>query len=219
LVITSAGIRDGKTTFAINLATSLTKAGKKILLIDGDLRKPDIQRLLNLPKGSRGLQDVILGKNFENVVDSMPSIGFDVLTADSRNATDAFELLSLPHVNKCLNTISAKYDHVIIDTPPILAFPDALLWAKIADGVILTSFAGHTEEQDLRETLERLAEIKVKVLGTILSSVRTNYSYNRYGYSYYANRRVAKSSRRKNNKTILLLPAKKNDKTPNDSKT
>ncbi|MHC4572161.1 MAG: GumC family protein [Planctomycetota bacterium] len=219
LVITSAGTRDGKTTFSINLATSLAKAGKKILLIDGDLRKPDIRWLLNLPKGSRGLQDVILGKNFENVVDSMPLRGFDVLTADSRNASDAFELLSLPHLSKCLNIISAKYDHVIIDTPPVLAFPDALLWAKIADGVILTSFAGQTEEQDLRETLERLAEINVKVLGTILSSVRTNYSYNRYGYSYYANRSVDKSSRRKNNKTALLLPAKKHNKTPNDSKT
>ncbi len=219
LVITSAGIRDGKTTFAINLATSLAKAGKKTLLIDGDLRKPDIRRLLNLPKGSRGLQDVLLGKNFESVVVSMPLVGFDVLTADSGNATDAFELLSLPDVSKYLNIISAKYDHVIIDTPPVLAFPDALLWAKIADGVILTSFAGHTEEQDLKETLERLTQIKVKVLGTILSSVRANYSYNRYGYSYYATQSKAKRGRRRSDKTMLLLPVKERDKTSDDSKS
>ena len=219
LVITSAGIREGKTTFAINLATSLAKSGKKILLIDGDLRKPDIRRLLNLPKGSRGLQDVLFGKNFESVVDSMPLVGFDVLTADSRNVSDAFELLSLPRLSKCLNIISAKYDHVIIDSPPVLAFPDALLWAKIADGVVLTSFAGHTEEQDLRETLERLAQIKVKVLGTILSSVRANYSYNRYGHSYYTNQSTAKRSRRKSDKTMLLLPVKERDKTSDDSKS
>lgn len=219
LVVTSAGIRDGKTTFAINLATSLAKAGKKTLLIDGDLRKPDIRRLLNLPKGSGGLQDVLLGKNFESVVDSMPLVGFDVLTADSRNVSDAFELLSLPDVSKYLNLISAKYDHVIIDTPPVLAFPDALLWAKIADGVILTSFAGHTEEQDLKETLERLAQIKVKVLGTILNSVRANYSYNRYGYSYYADQSTAKRSRRKSDETMLLLPVKERDKTSDDSKS
>jgi capsular exopolysaccharide synthesis family protein len=219
LVITSAGICEGKTTFAINLATSLAMAGKKVLLVDGDLRKPDIQRLLNLPEGSRGLQDVLLGKSFEDVVCSIPSGGFDVLTADSRNASDGFELLALPDVSKCLNQISAKYDHVIIDSPPVLAFPDALLWAKIADGVILTSFAGYTEEHDLREALGRLAQIKVRVLGTVLSNVRLGHSYYRYGYNYYANKTAAKNSRRKNNKTMLLLPAKEGDKTPDGSKT
>ena len=219
LVITSAGTREGKTTFAINLATSLARAGKKVLLVDGDLRKPDIRRLLNLPKDSRGLQDVLLGKSFENVVHSIPSEGFDVLTADSRNASDGFELLSLPDVSKYLNLISAKYDHVIIDSPPVLAFPDALLWAKIADGVILTSFAGYTEEQDLREAVGRLAQIKVKVLGTVLSNVRLGHSYYRYGYNYSANKAAAKNSRRKSGKTMLLLPAKEGDKTPDGSKS
>jgi succinoglycan biosynthesis transport protein ExoP len=216
LVITSAGSSEGKTTFAINLATSLAMAGKKVLLVDGDLRKPDIQRLLNLPKGSRGLQDVLLGKSFEDVVHSIPSGGFDVLMADSRNTSDDFELLSLPDVSKCLNLISTKYDNVIIDSPPVLAFPDALLWAKIADGVILTSFAGYTEEQDLRETLGRLAQIKVRVLGTVLSNVRLGHCYYRYDYNYYDNKAAAKNNRRKSNKTMLLLPAKDDEKTPSD---
>lgn len=219
LVITSAGTREGKTTFAINLATSLARAGKKVLLVDGDLRKPDIRRLLNIPKDSGGLRDVLLGKSFENVVYSIPSGGFDVLTADSRNTSDGFELLSLPDVSKYLNLISAKYDHVIIDTPPVLAFPDALLWAMMADGVILTSFAGYTEEQDLKETLGRLAEIKAKVLGTVLSNVRLGHSYYRYGYDYYANKAAAKNSRRKHGKTMLLLPANEGNKTPDGSES
>jgi len=219
LVITSAGTCDGKTTFAINLATSLAKAGKKVLLVDGDLRKPDIRRLLNLPKDSMGLQDVLLGESFENVVHPIPSGEFDVLTADSRNASDGFELLSLPDVSKYLNLISAKYDHVIIDTPPVLAFPDALILAKMADGVILTSFAGHTEEQDLRDTLKRLAQVKVKVLGTVLSNVRLGHSYYRYSYDYYAHKAVAKHNRRKSDKTMFLLPAKESNKTPDGSKS
>ena len=217
LVITSAGIREGKTTFSINLATSLARSGKKVLLIDGDLRKPDVRRLLNLPKDSGGLQDVLCGRKFENAVHFVPSAGFDVLTANSRNTSDIFEMLSPPQVGEYLNTISAKYDHVIIDTPPVLAFADALLWAKMADGVILTSFAGHTAEQDLRETLERLAQIKVKVLGTILHNVRVGYSYNRYGYSYYTDRAAARYGRRKNDKAVLLLP--EHDKVPDDPKS
>ena len=207
LVITSPGVRDGKTTFAINLATSLANAGKKVLLVDGDLRKPDIRWLLNLPKRTTGLQEVLTGKDFENVVHSTPVAGLDVLTADSRNVSDPCELLSQPHIGKYLNTIEKEYDHVIIDTSPVLAFPDALLWARMADGVILTSFSGHTEEQDLKETLERMAQVKVSVLGTILNSVHSSYSYNRYGYGYYSSRDSAKTTRRRNNKTMLLLPA------------
>ena len=208
LVITSAGMRDGKTTFAINLATSMARAGRKILLIDGDLRKPDIGNILNLPKESRGLQDVLFGKTFESVVDSVPSGEFDVLTADSRNKSDAFDLLSLPHVGKCLNVISAKYDHVIIDSPPVLAFPDALLWARLADGVILTSYAGQTADQDLRETLERLEQIGANVLGTILNNVHANYSYNRHCYGYYPNRGTTKRRHRKNRINMLAMSNK-----------
>jgi capsular exopolysaccharide synthesis family protein len=219
LVITSPGVRDGKTTFAINLATSLAKAGKKVLLIDGDLRKPDIRWLLNLPEDSVGLQDVLLGKSFENVARSTPLPGLDVLTADSRNLPASCEMLSRPYVSEYLNAVSEKYDHVIIDTPPVLAFPDALLWAKIADGVILTSFAGHTEERDLKETLERMAQVKVRVLGTVLNSVHTNYSYNRYGYGYYTGRTAAKTTRRKGNKIMLLLPVEQPDKNHDNAKS
>jgi len=219
LVITSAGMRDGKTTFAINLATSLAKAGKKVLLVDGDLRKPDIRRLLGLPRGSRGLQDMIWEKTVDDVVHSVASGGFDVLTADSRNSSDAFALLSLPHVREYLNIISARYDHVIIDTPPVMAFSDALVWAKMAEGVILTSLAGHTADRDLRETINRLERIGARVLGTILNSVPASYSYNRYGYSYYRSAKAGKGDHRRNKRNTLLLPVNKKNTKGSKSKS
>jgi len=198
MVVTSPGMREGKTTFAVNLATSMAESGLKILLIDGDLRKPDVARLLNLPEGSRGLQDVLCGVKFEQAVYSVAATGLDVLAADFTDATDAYEMLAQPATARIINVISRKYDHVIIDTPPVLGFPDALLWAKIGSAAILISYAGHTTMPDLREAKERLAQINVKVLGTVLSSVQAGHGYYRHGHSYYAQTRdSAKVSRRK----------------------
>jgi len=184
LVVTSPEIKEGKTTFAINLATSLSRSGKKVLLIDGDLRKPDIARLLKLPKASKGLQDVLLGREFNQAVYTIPSTGLDVLASDSHGGMDAYELIASPISRRRINELSEKYDHVIIDTPPVLVFPDALIWAKFGDAVILTSFAGKTTTPELREAKERLTRIDARVLGTVLSNVRVEQSYSRRGYGY-----------------------------------
>jgi polysaccharide biosynthesis transport protein len=195
LVVASPGMKEGKTTFAVNLAMSMAESGRKVLLIDGDLRKPDVARLLSLPKDTRGLQDLMSGIKFERAVFSVASTGLDVLAADFRDAADACELLSLPTTAQRINEISKNYDNVIIDTPPILAFPDAQIWAKIGDAVILTSFAGQTTLPELKEAKERMMQINARILGTVVSSVEAGHSYYRQDYVSYGKLPAGRNAR------------------------
>ena len=206
LVVTSPGSEEGKTTLAINLATNLAKTGKKVLLIDGDLRKPDIARLLNLSYKGNWLREMLLGTKFEEVVCSTSLAQLDVLASCSSRTPDIFKLIAQRRTAKLIDLISQKYDHVIIDSPPVLAVPDALLWGKMVDAVVLTSFAGQTEGPELRETLNRFALINVEVIGTVLNNVSLNYSYNSYGYGYYASNISDRNRKVKKLRNAVLLP-------------
>ena len=197
LVVTSPSMREGKTTFSVNLATSLAQAGSKVLLIDGDLRKPDVARLLNLPRGLKGLQEVLSGLQFEHAIYSLPDSRLDILAADFYDNADGYELLALNETAERINKISEKYDHVIIDTPPVLFFPDALMWARMGNAVVLTSLSGQTTLPELKEAKERLLQINAKVLGTVVSSVEVEHSYYHRTASYYAQSAKARRARKK----------------------
>jgi capsular exopolysaccharide synthesis family protein len=213
LVVTSAGTRDGKTTFSVNLATSLSRSGRKVLLIDGDLRKPDIGRLLNVPRDMRRLLDVLAGNIIDDSAIAIVSPGLHVLASDSQSTVDPYELLVLPSTVLLIEKLAKKYDHVIIDTPPVLAFPDALILARIAGSVILASFAGHTSGTDLKETKDRLAQINVRILGTVMGNVHLEHTYYRYGYHYYSQGGRPGTNSRRNSKDSLLF----SDKSKEDS--
>ncbi len=185
LVVTSPGMGEGKTTLSTNLALSLAQAGDKVLLIDGDLRKPDIARLLKLPECFWGLQDVLLGlRKWEEAIHTLPESGLQVMIADRRNNGQAIEQLSRPETADIIRQISQKYDHVIIDTPPVLAIPDALQWSRIADAVVISSLSGRSNRAELQETFQRLSQIHARILGNVLANVPFRHSYSRYGYGY-----------------------------------
>lgn len=214
IIITSSGVQEGKTTFSINIATSMAKSGKRVLLIDGDLRKPDIGKALKLPESRLGLQELISGKDFDEVVcrDCVP--GMDVLTAKAcvYDPSMACELLNRINKNNLIAPFENDYDHIIIDTPPVLAGPDALLWAKMTDGVIMTSYSGQTVRPDMKEAIKRLKNIDANILGSVLHSVETDYSYYRYGYDYYTTRRSKKAQKRDSNRPLLLSLDEDEDK-------
>ena len=206
LVITSPGPREGKTTLSINLAASLAKIGKNVLLIDGDLRKSDVAKLLKLPYANNGVREVLLGREFEKVVYVVPAAKFHVLTSNPCEPSKIYELITKRQTGEIINIISRKYDHIIIDSPPVLAVPDALLWAKISDAVILTSLADQTRSPDVRETLYRLAQIKVKVLGIVLNNVPYHYGYNPYRYGYRTSAGSTGANQNRTARKVILLP-------------
>ena len=210
IVVTSPGMADGKTTFSVNLATSFVRSGHKTLLIDGDLRKPDVANLLNVPaERRRGLQNYFFDADIQKAAYKLDSMDFYVLAADDRNSGDAFTLLSHPEMYYRIKLLRNHYDVIIIDTPPVLAFSDALVWARMSDGVILTSFIGHTSRVEMQEAVNRLNEVNVRILGTVVNNVKVSDNYRRYGYGYgYDYGKVSQKkqeARRKRDANALLL--------------
>jgi succinoglycan biosynthesis transport protein ExoP len=204
LTVSSAGVREGKTTFAVNLATSLAKAGKKVLLIDGDLRKPDIGHMLSITNGTAGLQEVLLGGDPGEAIRVVPSTGLHVLAASPRHSANAYELLTSTTAAEQMESLGRQYDHLIVDTPPALAFPDALVWAKLTDAVILVSFAGQTTVPELKEAKERFSRIRARVLGAVLSNVSVERGLYRSRYGYRPAGPQAKYKARATKKLLLL---------------
>ncbi|OHB60647.1 MAG: hypothetical protein A2Y12_02915 [Planctomycetes bacterium GWF2_42_9] len=185
LAITSAGPQEGKSTLAVNLAMNLAKIGKKVLLIDGDLRKPDIAKYLNLDNKGKGMHQLLADFKLRDLLMHADTPGLAVLTAEPCDIAIINKLIHHKNLVEFINEVSRIFDHVIIDTPPILAAVDALLWSSMVDGVIMTSLAGRTETPDLKESIERLKQININLIGIVLSNVSYNKVYYRYGHDYY----------------------------------
>lgn len=185
LLVTSPGPQEGKSLVAANLAAALSQAGRKVLLVDANLRRPALHKLLDL-QNRFGLSDVIRGENgaFEQVVQvyqGRNGVGFEVLTSGSL-PPNPLELLDSGRMAALLLQWAGMYDFLILDTPA-LGLSDAQVLASQADGVLLVGRSGRTRVGATRHALEVLAEIRARVLGLALNAIpgqqvdRGEYSY------------------------------------------
>ncbi|WP_022890736.1 polysaccharide biosynthesis tyrosine autokinase [Agromyces italicus] len=184
-VISSAGPGEGKSTTTANLAISLSETGAKVALIDGDLRLPKVADYMGI-EGGVGLTDVLIGR--AEIVDVLQKWGrgkLFVLPA-GRIPPNPSELLGSAAMARLLEQLTAQFDYVLIDAPPLLLVTDAAVVSKLTGGAILVAASGATKKQELAGAVRSLEAIGSRLLGVIVTMLPTkgpdSYGYGAYTY-------------------------------------
>lgn len=180
LMFTSTAPGEGKTTTAANIAVVFAQQGKKVLLVDADLRKPTIHYTFNL-MNIHGLTSVLTKRcTLEEAIEDGGVENLYVLTSGPIPPNPA-EMLSSKAFEKFFETVKEQFDLVIFDTPPILAVTDGQIIANKCDGTILVVSAGKTEKLAAKKAKELLLNAKGRLLGAILNNKKQDQTH----YYYY----------------------------------
>jgi succinoglycan biosynthesis transport protein ExoP len=200
LMVTSALPQEGKTTTSVNLAIVLAQHGARVLLIEGDMRRSGVSQALHL-QSDIGLstileQDTIADSAIRSIAD-VPNLW--VLPAGPV-ALHPSEMLASARMRDLLRNLEPEFDHIIIDTPPVLSVTDAALLSALADSTLLVIRAGMTSRVALRRVHDVLAHVDARIMGVILNATDftepDRYYYgSRYG-SYYQDPAPAKTAQR-----------------------
>ncbi|MDQ6696944.1 MAG: polysaccharide biosynthesis tyrosine autokinase [Actinomycetota bacterium] len=211
--ITSAMPSEGKTTTAANLALALARGGKRVVLVDCDLRRPRLHELFDLP-GERGLTMVLLHEiALSEAIQSVAEERQLALLSSGEVPPNPVELITAGGFANIISTLRAEADYVIVDTPPILPVADARVISALVDVTLLVVAANSSAEKDIRRSTELLAQVDARVVGTVLNNIpsRGRYSLS-YGYWYsYGSRPLRKRRRRAVRPTDLTRPQPKVD--------
>lgn len=188
VAVTSASIGEGKSTLAVSLATAWAAAGARTLLIDCDMRRPALPKLLPCDKGD-GLTDFLTSELVEHkLVQTNEQLGFDFISAGSRAKGASFRF-TRGVIRGLIDEFSPRYDRIILDLPPVLAVPDGAVGAAASDVVVFVNHWGRTKPDDTRAALEVLRKLGATEIRAVLCRV----DLRRYAklesvkrYSFYA---------------------------------
>ena len=183
IVITSANPNEGKSEVSINLTASLAQQGKKVILIDADMRKPTQHKLID-KRNKTGLSKLILGEISEDAVNhlSVNDVEFDVLTSGPVPPNPS-EMLVSSTMEDILNSCIDNYDYIIVDTPPLLAATDAQIMARVADATLLVVDMQISKRKQIIEAKKRLNNVGARLLGVVANKLETHEnSYYHYNY-------------------------------------
>ena len=184
LLVTSAQESEGKSTTALALAMAVSRSGKRVLLIDADMRSPSVHKMVGCGN-DKGFSNLLAGDEFspQSIIDTQLS-GLSVLPAGPKPPSTA-DLLSVDRLTQLFEALRERFEHIMIDAPPILGMADAPILGASVEGTVLVIEAERTALRDIRHGLERLRLVNAHVLGAIVTKVvyRRHYGYN-YGYGY-----------------------------------
>ena len=188
ILVTSAGASEGKTVSSLNLATSFAEAGSRVLLLDGDLRRPDCHRAFGL-ENDRGLSNFLAGQaDLGGVIHALDAPRLFFVPAGPA-APNPAELVGSARMRETLEELRDAYDFIILDSPPVLPVTDAVILAREADGVVLVVKGDDTPRELVRRARDLLIQANPHLLGAVVNNVDIGwgglYFYSRYYGGYY----------------------------------
>lgn len=184
--ITSTGASEGKSTTSGNLALTVAKNGKKVLLIDADLRRSRVHEIFELPN-FKGLTNVLVGEsNADEVINAVKEQENLYIMTGGVKPPNPSELLASEKMKDLLEQLKTKFDFIIVDTPPVGMVTDGALIASIVDGTIFVCASGETEIKSALYTKNLLQNVNANILGVVLNKVPIHQGgYYKYHYSTY----------------------------------
>lgn len=188
--LTSSLASEGKSTTVLNLAISFAETGSRVLLIDADMRRPSLARLL-IERAAPGLSNVLAGLDtVEEAIRKDVRPNLDILFSGAI-PPNPLELLGSTTMKQMIEDLSRRYDYILLDTPPIGIVSDACEVASLTDGVLFLVRQGETEKEAVLRSVKQLELSNAKLLGFVLNGAEESSGKgykNRYSYRYkYSN--------------------------------
>lgn len=182
-LMTSTRPNEGKSTSAFALSSVLASSGKRVLLIDGDMRNPSLHQMLGI-ENAVGLSNYLSGSNdMQSLIRDTTTESFSAMTAGPI-PPNAAELLSSDRMSNLVKLLGKEFDHIIVDAPPVLGLADIPLLSNSVEGVIYTVEANGVKMKGIEAGLQRVRASKANIFGAIVTKVSTQQSGYGYGYDY-----------------------------------
>ena len=182
ILITSAGPGEGKSTVAASLALIISQADKKVILIDCDMRKPDIHKKFRIPNinglSNLLLQDLSIEQAAFKYTESLYILPSGVIPPNPA------EIISSLKMKNFLKELKNSFDYIIIDSPPVIAVTDALILSTMVDGCLMVVSSGEEDRAEAEKAKELLLNVNANILGAVLNKIDLK-SKKGYGYYYY----------------------------------
>lgn len=189
LLVTSSLPAEGKTTTAINMATSLAQTEAKVLIVDADMRRPRMHSIFHL-SNKQGLSTILSNELAEaeilNMVQKDEESGLYILTCGPIPPNPA-ELLGSEQMRRLVRYLESAFTHIIIDSPPVASFTDGVLIGCLVDGVLLVVYAGKSSREIARRGRQVLLDVGAKIIGVVLNKATLRPHDYYYYQSYYGN--------------------------------